>query len=57
MVRNIDKNISKNLSDKSSQIDHTKQFVTDAFETASKRAIQKLAEATSIWLVTKLLIK
>ena len=52
---NISKNISKNLSGKYSQgmlamrqklLDHAKQSATDAFKTASKRAIQKTAEAT-----------
>ena len=44
----IDKNITKSLSDKYSQelLDHAKQYATDAFKTASKRAIQKTAEAT-----------
>ena len=42
------KNISKNFSGKYSQelLDHAKQCVTDAFKTASKKIIQKLAEAT-----------
>ena len=45
---NIGKNISKNLSGKYRQelLDHTKQSATDAFKTASKRAIQKTAETT-----------
>ena len=47
-------NISKNLSSKYSpgmlvmhqkRLDHAKQSATDAFKTASKRAIQKIAEA------------
>ena len=44
----IDKNITKSLSDKHSQklLDHAKQSATDAFKTASQRAIQKTAEAT-----------
>ena len=44
----IDKNMTKSLSDKYSQklLDHAKQSATDAFKTASKRAIQKTAEAT-----------
>ena len=48
MVKKIGKNISKNLNGKYSQklLDHTKQSATDAFQTASKRAIQKKAEAT-----------
>ena len=42
------KNIGKNLSSKYSQeiLDHAKQSATDAFKTASKREIQKTAEAT-----------
>ena len=47
--KNIGKNISKIQSGKYGQelLDHAKQSVTDAFKTASKRAIQKIAEATS----------
>ena len=60
MSRNIGKNVSKNLSSKYSQklLDHAKQSATDALETASKRAIQKAAEAAG-GLITeiKLLIK
>ena len=43
MAKNIGKNISNYLSDKYSQtlLDHAKQSVTNASETASKRAIQK----------------
>ena len=43
------KNIAKNLSDKYSQklIDMAKKSTTDVLKTASKRAIQKTAEATS----------
>ena len=48
MGRSIGKNISKNLSSKHSQknIDHANQSARDALKTASKRAIQKIAEAT-----------
>ena len=48
MGRNIGENISKKLSSKYSQkgIDHAKQSATDTIKTASKRAIQKIAEAT-----------
>ena len=48
--RNIGKNVSKHLSGKYSQklLDHDKQSATDAFKTASKRAIQKTTEATSV---------
>ena len=44
----MSKNISKTLSGKYSQkhLDYTRKSATDAFETASKRAIQKTAEAT-----------
>ena len=47
-ARNMDKNISENLSSKYGQklLDHAKQPATDALKTASKRAIQKIAEAT-----------
>ena len=40
--------MSKNLSSKYSQklLDHAKQSATNALKTASKRAIQKTAEAT-----------
>ena len=43
MSKNIGKNISKILGGKHSQklFDHAKQSATDAFITASKRAIQK----------------
>ena len=48
MDRNIGKNISKNESIEYSQklLDHAKQPATDAIKTASKRAIQKTAEAS-----------
>ena len=48
MIKNIGKNISKNLSGKYSQrlLVHAKQSATDVLKTASKRAIQKPAEAT-----------
>ena len=46
LQRNIDKSISKNLSVKYFQ-KLAKQFATNSIKTASKRAIQKLAEATS----------
>ena len=47
--KNIGKNITiKNLSNKYRQklLEHVEQSVTDALKTASKRAIQKNAEAT-----------
>ena len=50
-ARNIDKHaakVAKNISNKYSQklVDTAKKSVTDAIKTASKRAIQKTAEAT-----------
>ena len=47
MGRNIGENISKTLNCKYSQklIDHAKQSASDALRTASKRLIQKTAEA------------
>ena len=46
-VKILVKNICKNLSSKYSQksLNHAKKSATDAFKTASKRAIQKTAEA------------
>ena len=48
MRRIVGKNISKNLSSKYNEkfLDHAKQSATDTFKTASKRAIQKKADAT-----------
>ena len=48
MGKSIGKNIIKNLSWKYSQklLDHAKQSATDTLKIASKRAIQKIAEAT-----------
>ena len=42
------KNISKTLSNKYSQklLDSAKKYTADAIKTASKRAIQKIAETT-----------
>ena len=56
MAKNIGKNISKNLSSKYSQklLDHAKQPATDAFNTASKRVIQKTAEATGYLILNKI---
>ena len=47
MARNIGKNIIKNVRSKYSQksINQPKQSARDALETASKRSIQKTAEA------------
>ena len=49
MGNNIGKNISKNLSSKYSQklYDRAKQPAANVFETASKKAIQNTAQATS----------
>ena len=50
------KNINENLRCKYSQkLDHAKQSATDAFKTASKRAIPKAAEATSNKTAVKIL--
>ena len=55
MSMNFAKSISKNLSGKDSPgmlamhqklLDYAKQYATDTFKTASKRAIQKTAEVT-----------
>ena len=45
------RNMGKQLNSKYNQklLDHPKQSVTDAIKTASKRAIQKTAEATFNW--------
>ena len=54
MCKNIVRNISKTVSGKYNSVmlamrkkllDHAKQYATDAFKTASKRAIQKTREA------------
>ena len=47
-VRNMGKNINKNLSSKYSQklLDHAKQSATDVLKTTSKRAIHKTAGTT-----------
>ena len=56
MGKNIGKTISKNLSGKNRQklLDHGKQSATDAFKTASKRAIQKTVEATVTLIVNEI---
>ena len=53
------KNMSKPLCNKYDQklLDSAKKSTTDAIKTASKKAIQKTAEATGELIVTKLLIK
>ena len=47
-AKNIGKNIGKNISNKYSQklVDTAKKSATDVIKTASKRPIQKTAEAT-----------
>ena len=56
MGKNIGKNISQNISGRYSQklLDHAKQSATDAFNTVSKRAIQKTAKATSDLIENKI---
>ena len=56
MGKNIGKNKSKNLSCTYSQnlLDHAKKSPTDAFKTASWRAIQKTAEATGGLICNKI---
>ena len=51
----IDKSKIKNLSGKYSQklLDHAKQSAADPLKTASKRVIQKTAEATGCLIGTK----
>ena len=66
MSKNIGENISKNLTDKYSLgmlaihqklLDHAKQSATDAFKTASKRAIQKITQATDDLIGNKIINK
>ena len=56
MGKNMGKNISKNVIGRYSKkiFDHAKQPATDAFKTASKRAIQKTAEATGNLIGSKI---
>ena len=56
MGKIIGKNISKNFNSKYSQkrLDHTKQSATDEHKNTSKRAIQKIAEATGILIGNKI---
>ena len=53
------KNMGKSLSNKYGQklLDGATKSTIDAIKIASKRAIQKTAEATGAWLVIKLLTK
>ena len=55
-ARNMSKNICKILSSKYSQnfLDHAKQSATDAIKTASKRVIQKTAEAAGDLTASKI---
>ena len=61
MGKNIVKYISKNLSGKyfswQKLLVHAKQSVTDVFNTASKRAIQKTAETTGDLIGNKIIDK
>ena len=56
MGKNIGENISKSLNSKYSQklLDHANQSTADAFETSSKRVIQKTAEATGDLIENKI---
>ena len=56
MGKVIGKKISKSLSGKYNQkhLDHVKQSATDAYKTASERAIQKIAEATGDLIENKI---
>ena len=55
----LPQNMDKNLSNKYSQklLDSARKSTTDAIKAASKRAIQKTAEATGDLIAKKLLIK
>ena len=55
-AKNMDRNISKNLSSKYNQklLDHAKQSATDALQTSSKRVIQKKVEATGDLIENKI---
>ena len=59
MSKKIVKIISKNLAVKYSKklLDHAKQSATGATNNASKRAIQKTANANSYWIGTKIASK
>ena len=54
MSKSIGKSISKTWSIKHNLLDNGKQSARDAFKTASKRAIQKLPEATGDLLCQKI---
>ena len=55
-AKNMGKDISKKLSSKYSHnlLDYAKQSAIDAFNTASKRSIQKTAEATGFLIGNKI---
>ena len=57
--KNIGKNISQNLSGKYRQklLDHSEQSATNTLKTASKRAIQKIAEETDDLIGNKIASK
>ena len=59
MVRKIVKNIGEKLNGKYSQkdLDHAKQFPTDALETVPKKQFNKLQKQLAIFLVIKLLVR
>ena len=56
MSKNIGKNVIKHLSGKYSKkrLDHAEEYTRDVFETASKRAIRKKAEATGNFIGSKI---
>ena len=58
VAKNISTNIGKSLSSIYSQniLDYAKQPATDALKTASKRAIQKTAEATGDLIGNKIAV-
>ena len=66
MCKNIVRNISKNVSGKYNPVmlamrkkplDHAKQYATDAFKTASKRAVQKTGETFGDLICNKIACK
>ena len=56
MGKNVGKNISKNVSSRYSHklLDHAKKYATDALETASRRSVQKTAEAPGDFIDNKI---
>ena len=59
MGNNFGKNINQNVSNKYSQklLDHAKKYATVALKTASKRAIQKIAETNGDLIDKKMVDK